>query len=300
MLRSMDRLAALKLFVRAVETGSFTRAAAEAHLSQPQASRAVAALEAELGARLLQRSTRRLSTTEAGERVYEQALRLLAEESALVEAAAGADREPVGRLRVSGSVVFTELEMAPHVASFLDAYPRVRLDLAASDARVDLVAEGVDMAFRLGALPDSGLTARRLGAYARWLVAAPAVAEALPAVADPAEALQDRCIVFLGTAAAERWRLSRGAGVRELEATGRTSTGSGAVVHRLALLGAGVALLPSFAVADDLAAGRLVRALPDWEGPPVEVHALWTGRVLPRKARAWLDHLGPRLRTDRP
>lgn len=298
MCRPMDRLAALKLFVRAVETGSFTRAAAEARLSQPQASRAVAALEAELGARLLQRSTRRLSTTEAGERVYEQALRLLAEESALIEAAAGADREPVGRLRVSGSVVFTELEMAPHAASFLDAYPRVRLDLAASDARIDLVVEGVDLAFRLGALPDSGLTARRLGAYARWLVAAPAVAEAMPVGGDPAEALQGRCIVFFGTAAAERWRLTRGAEVRELEATGRTGTGSGAVVHRLALLGAGVALLPSFAVTDDIQAGRLVRVLPEWDGPPVDIHALWTGRVLPGKARAWLDHLAPKLRTD--
>ena len=294
----MDRLSALRLFVRAVETGSFTRAAAEARLSQPQASRAVAALEQELGARLLQRSTRRLSITEAGARVYEQALRLLEEETALIEAVAGADREPVGRLRVSGSVVFTEREIAPHVAGFLDAHPRVRLDLAASDARIDLVAEGVDLAFRLGALPDSGLTARRLGAYRRVLVGTPEVAAAASAEDAPGEALQGRCIVFSGTAAGDRWRLTRGTETVEVEATGRTSTGSGAVVHRLALLGAGVALLPSFAVADDLAAGRLVRVLPQWAGPPVEVHALWTGRVLPRKARAWLDHLAPRLRTD--
>ncbi len=297
----MDRLDALRLFVRTVETGSFTRAGHEVGVSQPQASRAVAGLEARLGARLLLRSTRRLSPTEAGQRVYEQALRLLTEESALVEVAAGADREPAGRLRVSGSVVFCEDEIAPHAGSFLEAFPRVRLDLLATDARVDLVAEGVDLALRLGGLADSGLTARRLGRYGRWMVARREVADRVSEAPDLATGLAGRSLAFTGGPQGPvRWRLRRGDDRLELEPTGRASSASAALVHRMAREGLGVALLPAFAVRRCLAEGRLVRVAPEWEGEPVELHALWSGRVLPGKARAFLDHLTPRLTVERP
>jgi DNA-binding transcriptional LysR family regulator len=291
----MDRLSALRLFVRAVETASFSRAARDSGLSQPAVSRAVAALEADLGARLLQRTTRRLALTEAGQRVYVQSLRLLAEEEALVEAVAGADREPVGRLRISTSVAFAATEIAPHVEGFLARYPRMRLDVVATDARIDPVAEGVDLIFRLGDLSDSGMTGRRLGAYPRWLVAAPAVAARLPVDLAPAEQLAGRCIVFSGSAQAGRWRLTHADGATDFEATGAVTTTNGAVVQSLAAAGAGVALMPSFAIREDLERGRLVRVLPGWQGSPLDVHALWTHRELPRKARVWLDWLAPRL-----
>lgn len=294
----MDRLDALRLFVRTVETGSFTRAGAELGVSQPQASRTVAALEAQLGARLLLRSTRRLTVTETGQRVHEQAVRLLAEAEALVEVAAGADREPAGRLRISGSVVFSETVLAPLAAGFLEAFPRVRLDVLATDARVDLVAEGVDLAFRLGPLPDSGLTARRLGAYSRRLVAAPALAAEIIAASDLRGALARHAIAFAGTGSATRWRLHRDGEVLDIPLSGRISASNGAVVHRLAREGAGVALLPRFAVRACLAAGRLVEVAADWAGEPVALHALWSGRALPGKARAWLDHVAPHLELD--
>ncbi|MFC0634357.1 LysR family transcriptional regulator [Brevundimonas balnearis] len=294
----MDRLDALRLFVRTVETGSFTRAGAELNVSQPQASRAVAGLEAQLGARLLLRSTRRLSPTEAGQRVYEQAQRLLAEEAALIEVASGADREPAGRLRISGSVVFSETELAPQAAAFLEAYPRVRLDIVATDARIDLVAEGVDLTFRLGELADSGLTARRLGGYARWLVATPEVAERVAAEGDLKAALARLGIAFTGTSTAARWRLTDERTTMDVELAGRVSAANGAVVHRLAREGVGVALLPHFAVKACLEAGRLVRVAPSWRGDPAPLHAVWTGRALPGKARAFLDFLQPRLALD--
>jgi len=294
----MDRLDALRLFVRTVQTGSFTRAGAEIGASQPQASRAVAALEARLGARLLLRSTRRLSPTEAGQRVYDQALTLLAEEEALIAAAAGADREPAGRLRVSASVVFGERVLAPLLADFLERWPRVRVDVAATDARTDLVADGIDLAFRLGALSDSALTARRLGAYGRWLVATPEAAARVEREADLQGALAREGIGFTGTTSAARWRLKKGDDVLDVELAGRASSSNGAVVHRLAREGAGVALLPSFAVRACVDEGRLVRVASEWAGEPVALHALWTGRALPLRARAFLDHVTPRLRLD--
>lgn len=291
----MDRLSALRLFVRAVETASFSRAARDSGMSQPAVSRAVAALEADLGARLLQRTTRRLAVTEAGQRVYLQALRLLAEEEVLIEAVAGADREPAGRLRISTSVAFAAAEIAPHVEEFLALHPRIRLDIVATDARIDPVSEGVDLMFRLGDLTDSGMTGKRLGAYPRWLVAAPALVSRLRADQAPAEQLAGRCIVFSGSASGGRWRLTREAETTDFEASGPVTTTNGAVVLSLAAAGAGVALMPSFAMRDDLERGRLVRVAPGWHGSPMDLHALWTHRELPRKARVWLDYLAPRL-----
>lgn len=286
------------MFVRAVETGSFSRAGRDAGLSQPATSRAIAALEADLGARLLLRTTRRLSVTEAGQRVYEQALRLLDEDAALSEAAAGADQQPVGRLRVSTSVAFATNEVAPNVRGFLDAYPRVRLDLAATDARIDAVAEGVDLILRLGPLADSGMTGRRLGAYERWLVASPEAAGAFDMTLPIEDQLRGRCLVFSGSTLGVRWRLEGPGDPIAFEASGAVTAGAGAVVQGLAAAGAGVALLPSFAVRHDLRSGRLVRVAPEWRGPSIELSALWTHRELPRKGRALLDYLTPRLTLD--
>lgn len=294
----MDRLSALRLFVRAVETGSFSRAGRDAGLSQPATSRAIAALETDLGARLLLRTTRRLSVTEAGQRVYDQAQRLLAEDAALLEAAAGADREPVGRLRVSTSVVFATTEVAPHVSGFLEAWPRVRLDLAATDARIDAVAEGVDLILRLGSLVDSGMTGRRLGSYERWLVASPGVAASLRPEASLEDQLAGRAIVFSGTTSGSRWTLTGPGGVTAFEVSGPVTSAAGAVVHELAVAGAGIAMMPSFAVRADVVNGRLVRVAPGWTGPALELTALWTHRELPRKGRVFLDHLAPRLTLD--
>lgn len=295
----MDRLDALALFCRVVETGSFSEAAREAGLGQPQASRAVAALEERYGARLLQRSTRRLSLTEAGARVYEQARELVQQHEGLEAALKGVDQAPVGLLRVTASVAFARAELVPHAPAFLQAFPHVKLDFHTADHRVDLVAEGVDLAFRLGEMDDSGLTAKRLGAYPRVLVASRGYLERMGAPARPQDLPAHRCVVFTTTRHRARWPLRRGRESVQADVDGDVSAASGRVISDLIRLGLGIAMVPTFLVRKGLEDGSLQRVLPEWEGPPVPLHAVWARRDLPRKARAFLDFVGQRLTAER-
>lgn len=291
----MDRLDAYRLFVRAADTGAISRAAREMGLGQPAASRLLDALEARLGARLFTRTTRRLVLTEAGRLALERARALLAEAEGLEAAVKGLDRAPAGLLRIAASVAFGRAELIPHAAAFLDAHPQMRLDFVLKDDRVDPVAEAVDLTFRLGALEDSRLTARRLGAYERVLVAAPGGSALLKP-----DDLSDRpTIDFAGVAYGRLWSLSDGRRTVEIEVRGETRASSGEAVVDLAAQGLGVALLPSFAVEAPLAQGRLIRVMDGWSGPPLDLHALWAAKELPRKARAFLDFIAPKLGTSR-
>jgi DNA-binding transcriptional LysR family regulator len=290
----MDRLDAYRLFVRAADTGAISRAAREMGLGQPAASRLLDALEARLGARLFTRTTRRLALTDAGRLALDRARALLAEADDLEAAVKGLDRAPAGLLRVAASVAFGRAELIPHAGAFLDAHPQMRLDFVLKDERVDPVAEAVDLTFRLGALEDSRLTARRLGAYERWLVAAPAG----PAPLKPDDLRDGPTLDFAGIALGRRWPLSDGRRTVEVEVRGETRASSGEAVVDLAVQGLGVAMLPSFVVAAPITEGRLVRVMSEWSGPPLEIHALWAARELPRKARAFLDFIAPRLLTS--
>ena len=291
----MDRLDAYRLFVRAADTGAISRAAREMGLGQPAASRLLDALEARLGARLFTRTTRRLVLTEAGGLALERARALLAEAEGLEAAVKGLDRAPAGLLRIAASVAFGRAALIPHAAAFLDAHPQMRLDFVLKDERVDPVADAVDLTFRLGLLEDSRLTVRRLGAYERVLVARPGGWAPLR----PDDLRAGPTIDFAGVAYGRRWPLSDGRRTVEIEVRGETRASSGEAVVDLAAQGLGVALLPTFAVAAPLAAGRLVRVLGDWTGPSVELHALWAAKELPRKARAFLDFIAPRLASSR-
>ncbi|NBB16818.1 LysR family transcriptional regulator [Caulobacter sp. SLTY] len=286
----MDRLAALRLFLRVAETGSFSRAAAELGIAQSAASRAVSGLEAELGGRLLNRTTRSLALTDAGRKVCDHARAVAAEFEAMEQAVRGAEREPAGLLRVTASVALTRAELAPLAADFLRAHPRMRLDLAARDDRVDLVAEGIDLALRLGELEDSRLTAVFLGSYPRMVVAAPGFQATAPSDLAGLPAIS-----LTSSAFPTRWPLTDGRAKVEVEINPAVRTANGDVLADLARSGLGAILAPGFLVAADLEAGRLVRVLPDWSGPPLSLWAVWHGRTLPRKARAFLDFLGGRL-----
>lgn len=295
----MDRLDAYRLFVRAAETGVISRAAREMGLAQPAASRLLGALEAQLGARLFARSTRRLTLTEAGLLALDRARALLIEAEGLEAAVRGLDRTPAGLLRVSASVAFGRAELIPRAAAFLERHPQMRLDFLLRDERVDPVAEAVDLTFRLGPMEDSRLTARGLGAYARRLVASPAFVARHGAPASP-QALNDApTLDFAGLSFGRRWPLSDGTRTVEVEVRGETRASSGEAVLDLALQGLGVALLPAFLVDPLLADGRLVQVLPDWGGPPLALHAVWAVRELPRKARAYLDFMAPGLAARR-
>ncbi len=295
----MDRLAALRLFLRVAESGSFSRAAAEAGIAQSAASRAVSTLEAELGGRLLNRTTRSLSLTEAGRKVCDHARILVAEAEAMEASVRGAEREPAGLLRVSASVAFTRAELAPCAGAFLKAFPRMRLDLMARDDRIDLIAEGVDVALRLGELEDSRLTALWLGSYPRMVVAAPGFEQAHGPVTAPSDLAGRPAICLTSSNFPSRWPLANGRAKAEVEINPAVRTANGDVLADLARGGLGAILAPGFLVSADLEAGRLVRLLPDWSAPPLGLWAVWHGRGLPRKARAFLDFINERLAIDR-
>lgn len=294
----MDRLTALRLFLRVAETGSFSRAAAEAGVGQSVASRAVATLESELGGRLMNRTTRSLALTEAGRKVVDHARAMVAEAEAMEAAVRGAEREPAGLLRVSASVAFTRAELAPQAGAFLSAFPRMRLDLMARDDRIDLIAEGVDVALRLGELEDSRLTALWLGNYPRMVVAAPGFEQAHGTVTSPSDLAARPAISLTSSAFATRWPLANGRARVEVEINPAIRTANGDVLADLARAGLGAVLAPGFLVKADLEAGRLVRLLPDWSAPPLGLWAVWHGRSLPRKARVFLDFIAGRLVVD--
>lgn len=291
----MDRLDAYRLFIRAAETGSFSKAAAEANVGQPVASRVISGLEGRLGVRLFNRTTRSLSLTEAGQLALEAARALLEANDHLESSVKGGDRTPVGLLRVSASVAFTRSELSRALPSFLAAYPHVRLDLLGRDDRVDMVSEGVDLALRLGELEDSSLRAKKLGTYPRIVVGAPDLLARQGMPSQPAELSAMRCIVFTTTPYGAVWPLLRDGVRMDIEIDGDVKSSNGEVMRDFLLAGLGLGMVPEFLARRELADGSLVRVLPEWAGPPVPLHALWSGRELPRKARVFLDHVIPHL-----
>ncbi|MDO8297857.1 MAG: LysR family transcriptional regulator [Caulobacter sp.] len=295
----MDRLDAYRLFVRAAETGVISGAAREMGLTQPAASRLLGALETQLGARLFARSTRSLTLTEAGHLALDRARALLAELDGLETTVRGLDRIPTGLLRVAGSVAFGRSRLIPRTADFLRAWPLMRVEYVLKDERIDPVVDAVDLTFRLGPMEDSRLTARRLGAYDRRLAASPDFVARHGQAVTPHDLNDCRTLDFTGLSYGRRWPLSDGRRMVQVEIKGESRANSGEAVLDLALQGLGVALLPSFLVDPLIADGRLVRVLPGWSGPPLELHAVWAARELPRKARAYLDFIVQTLSVDR-
>lgn len=290
-----DRFQSLQLFLRVAETGSFSRAGRELGYGQPTVSRMITALEARLGARLLARTTRRVTTTEAGQALLERARGLIAELEAM-EAAVRGDGAISGLLRVATPVTFGAREIVPALPAFLDAHPALRLELLMADRRVDLLEEGVDLAIRLGELPDSSLVTRRLAAAPRVLVASPAYLAAAGTPASP-DALAGHTLISSRPPGLEVLQFRHPAGgalsVR-LQARLVVTAVEGVVAALLA--GLGVAALSEFACRAELESGRLQRLLPEHALPPVDVHAIFAaGHRPPAKARAFVEHLAKRL-----
>jgi DNA-binding transcriptional LysR family regulator len=289
----MDRLDELAIFVRIVEEGSLARAAARLRRSPPAVTRALATLEDRIGARLIDRTTRRLAPTEAGRALYDKARSLMADYEA---ATAGAGEGPVrGLLRITAPVQFGRRHVAPVVARFLDAHAGVEIELLLNDRNIDLIDEGVDVALRIGPLADSMLSARLVGHVRRQWVASPAYLKRRGTPRTPADLVRHEAILGVARGAAE-WRF---AGVRTApRLMGRLRVDDVETRLRAARDGRGVAQLLSYQVADELASGRLVRLLQAWEGPPLPVHLVTKGRAhRAPKIDAFLDFAARRLRT---
>ena len=296
----MDQLAAIEAFVRVAELGSFSRAAERLHSSKSAVSRQIGALEAELGARLLHRTTRALTLTEAGRSYFAQAARILAD---LAEANASVGQlqaAPRGRLRVSAPMSFGFQHLAPAVPDFLERYPDVEIELAMNDRYVDLVDEGFDMAVRIGALADSSLVARKLAPARRTVCAAPAYLHKRGTPASPDDLKAHECLCYSNVGAAQEWRFVRPDGRPwPVEVRGRLHANNGDALRAAALRGFGLAVLPSFLVGRDFQSGALVSVLEPFMPQDGAVHAVYPhARHLSPKVRAFVDFLAERFGPD--
>jgi len=293
----MDRLDELRLFVAAVEAGSLAAAGRKLGHSPPAMTRMVAALEERLGVRLLERSTRHLAPTEAGQRLAEHGRRLLADYGEAMAEAAGEGKAARGRLRVAAPLVFGRLHVAPIVTAFLGAEPAVTAELQLSDRNVDLLEEGIDVALRIGELRESGLVARRVGAVRRLVAASPGYLAARGTPLVPDDLATHDVVVFQSRATPPEWRFVSPEG-REvtLRMAPRFVVNEARAAVGAAVAGHGVLSALSYQMAEELESGTLVRVLPDWEPPALPVSLVFpSARLLPPRVRAFLDFAVPRL-----
>lgn len=305
----MDKLQAMQTFVRVVESGSFSAVGKEQRTTQSAISKQVAALERELGAKLLVRTTRSLALTDEGERYFDTARRLVAD-IAEAEALLGRGRQSLqGTLRVASSVGFGRLRLMPVVQSFLAHNPDVRIDLRLSDSYIDLVERGIDVAVRIGELPDSSLVARRVGHSVRETLAHRSYLRELPkglkAPTHPNDLLQHNCIVYTGTGTQGSWNFAAGAGANEpvgteyrLAIAGNLQTDSSEVVRAAILAGMGVCYTPTWLFEEEIARGDVVKLLPDWSIlSPIHLVSPQERRHS-AKVRAFMDHVAASFAKD--
>jgi DNA-binding transcriptional LysR family regulator len=282
----------LLLFARIVESGSFSRAALRVDLPKSTVSRRLALLEARLGERLLQRTTRKLMLTEFGASLLEHARKVVEEVEAAGALAQHRQLAPSGRLRISMPGDLANFGMTQVITSFIERYPAITLELDLSPRRVDLVAENFDIAIRMGDLPDdASLNARRVVLEKLFLYAAPSYIARRGMPQHPDELLQHDllCLLSRGGGPAP-WNLTRGKVVWQRELPSRLTANSPDLLARIACSGVGIAASSDLFAEPRVEKGELVRVLPDWELPPVTGWAVFPGRrLMPAKTRAFLD-----------
>jgi DNA-binding transcriptional LysR family regulator len=286
----------LAVFAAVAETQGFSAAARRLGVSKAMVSVAVARLEARLGVRLLQRTTRRLSLTEAGAATLPHAQRSLLAAQDAEEAARQSSVSPRGVLKINAPMSFGLLHVVPALGAFALEYPEVRVDLVLDDRVLDLVDGGFDLAIRIGDLPDSTLIAQRVGRSRSVIVAHPDYLARARAPATPADLGEHAALIYSLSPTGSRWTLTRAERRETIVVSGPLSANSSLALRQALLQGLGLARIPSFVVGEDLAEGRLVRVLPEWELPDLGIFAVTTARdYLPRKTRAFIDFFRARI-----
>jgi DNA-binding transcriptional LysR family regulator len=278
------------VFAKVVQAGSFVGASRELAMPKSTVSRKVAELEARLGARLLQRTTRKLSLTDVGRTYYDHASRVVAQVEEAERAVTRMQETPRGLLRVTMPLNFGFL--APMVASFMRRYPEVQLELVGSDRLVDLVEEGFEVAIRTGELGDSSLIARGLGTLTSYVVASPDLLRRQGTPKDPAQLSRRDCVVFGAGPERSAWRLTRAGKTSAVQVTPRLIVNDFDLLAQAVRSGLGIGVLPVFRCIDDLRAKKLRRVLPEWCAREIPLHAVYPStRHLSPKVKAFLDHL---------
>ena len=294
----MDRITGMQLFIRVVETGSFSRAATEMGITQPTATKQVAALEAHLGARLLHRSTRGVTPTEVGALYHEKCkaiLRQLEEADGIAQLQQG---QVSGQLRISCSVAFGRRVLVPLVLRFMREHPGITADLAFDDRYVNLVEQGIDVAVRMGRLADSSLGARHLGRNPWVLVASPAYLATAGQPADAAALSHHPCLVYSSVQGDDRWSFTGPDGLSQVVlVSGPLRSNNLSAVLAACRAGMGLAVLPGYVARDSLNDGALQTLLPDWVIPAQDMHAVFPSpKLVPGKVQVFINWLEQALR----
>jgi DNA-binding transcriptional LysR family regulator len=292
----MDRLHSMEVFAAVADAGSLAGAARRLRLSPAAVTRAVAALEDRLGARLLNRTTRSLSLTEAGMGFLASVRRMLADLDEAERLATGAAGTPQGHLRVTAPVTFGRMHLMPVLAAFLDRQPRLTASLTVLDRVAHLIEEGFDVAVRIARLPDSTLVARRIGEVRRLLVAGPSYLARRGRPGSPEDLTAHEVVAFAGLFPGGAWRYERDGRPQAIELAPRLAVNDAAAAIAAAERGEGITGVLSYMVAPQLAAGTLVPLLAELSPPPVPVQLVYPqSRLVAAKVRAFVDFAAPRL-----
>jgi DNA-binding transcriptional LysR family regulator len=288
----MDRLQAMRTFVAVVECGSLSSAATSLGVSLPTVSRLLAALERELGTRLVARTTRGLSETDGGRLYYDRCRRILEDLRQADAAVQSHSKVPAGELRITAPVTFGRRHVASCIEPFLEKYPRLSVYLLLTDRYEPLIEQRLDLAIRVAALHDPSLTALRLGYVQRAVVGSPRYFEEHPPPVHPRELSGHECLHFTHYLRADEWTFQEQGRETSVRVRGRLRTNNQEALIDAVIAGAGLAVLPMWLVRDDLEKGRLQRVLAEFERPRTPVHAvLPTKGALPSKVRAFVDFL---------
>ncbi|NGM48340.1 LysR family transcriptional regulator [Caulobacter sp. 602-2] len=292
-----NRAGEMMVFVRVVESGSFSEAARLLLMTPSTVSKLIARLEARLGVRLIERSTRRLALTSEGQFYYERSRALLGQLDETEQQIAQGGAEAEGVIRVTSSVTFGVAALEPILPEFLQAYPRVAVDLSLSDDVVDLYLDRTDVAIRVGKLQDSNLMARRIGETRRRIVASPAYLARHGTPRTPEDLMSHNCLGFNFRRANPVWPMREGGRIVERMLSGSLLANNGETLRRMALAGVGVARIADYHLRGPIARGELVEILQDSDiGETDEIHALFRGaQFLPARVRAFLDFTVPRM-----
>jgi DNA-binding transcriptional LysR family regulator len=293
----MDRFESMSTLLTAVEAGSLSAASRKLGMPLATVSRKVSELESHLRARLVNRSSRRLSLTDAGRAYVASCKRILEELAEAERAASGEYSAPQGDLTVTASIVFGRLHVLPVTIDFLKAYPDINVRLTLSDRVVNLAEEQIDLALRIGALPDSSLMAMRVGAITRVVCASPSYLAARGTPRHPKELAGHDCVSFDGLTAPDAWSFPVGKDATAFPVRSRLIVSTAEAAIDAAIAGVGLTRVLSYQIADAVRAGALARVLHEFEPAPLPVSLVYGGQPrLPLKLRAFLDFAGPRLK----
>lgn len=293
----MDRLLSMEVFVATVDSGSFTAAANTFKITPAMVSKHISALEKRLGATLLARTTRTQKLTEIGQKYYEHCKQIIGQ---IADAEAGAEAmggNPKGQLRISASMWFGALTLAPIICDYLKRYPEVNIELSLSDRYVDIVDEGFDVAIRIGELKDSSLVARKLSMFEIAICASPEYLAQAGTPATPEDLVHHQCLGFTNWHSQGGWRrMEKQSGVR-IDTTPRFESDNGQALLTAAVKGIGIIMMPRELLRTDIEAGRLVELLKEYAPPPRPIHAVYPkSRQSVPKLTSFMDYLIQTLR----